>query len=376
MADLVDILKKTIDGLPSHSVSVRKQVYQKARQAVERQISSARPSYSDKTISYRRTAIERAIARAEEHYLLMPAPPNIPIVYNEPIILEVERQTPNVVQFIDSLDGKIDVDTSAGLGGLLSGADAQDRYDEVKNAANELIDTYEKENIGGNSATELVRFTLKFIESLGSDVTKARPGLLIPRAEMLRQQILLQSKADDDLSGIAPLPEVVKSRLSVLVQSANIYISFDPLLSERDEARLGPDAPKGLIGPIESQRVVENAVKSGVITPAAASLLAEEAMVAPVVPDPASRTSRRYSEEVKNLIRAILSKAWSLSTASNLARAAVGTAAVGGIAVKSALWAIANETWILSTFADHHIMNGIASELIVFLKSLPLNTLG
>ncbi|WAJ27058.1 hypothetical protein [Antarcticirhabdus aurantiaca] len=69
MADLGAVLRKTIDGLPNASPSLRAKVYDKARAAIQRQIESANPPMGEEIAQARRAALEDAIGRTEAFYL-------------------------------------------------------------------------------------------------------------------------------------------------------------------------------------------------------------------------------------------------------------------------------------------------------------------
>ncbi|WP_157944503.1 hypothetical protein [Mangrovicella endophytica] len=69
MADLSAVLRKTIDGLPRATPQLRAKVYEKARAAITRQIEAANPPLSDAVVAARRSALEDAIERTEDHYL-------------------------------------------------------------------------------------------------------------------------------------------------------------------------------------------------------------------------------------------------------------------------------------------------------------------
>lgn len=73
MADLSAVLRKTIDGLPKATPQLRAKVYEKARAAIARQIDSANPPLHEDVIEARRSALEDAIDRTEDHYLELDA---------------------------------------------------------------------------------------------------------------------------------------------------------------------------------------------------------------------------------------------------------------------------------------------------------------
>lgn len=68
MADLSAVLRKTIDGLPSATPQLRAKVYEKARAAVQRQITNADPPFGEDVIEARHRALEDAITQTEAHY--------------------------------------------------------------------------------------------------------------------------------------------------------------------------------------------------------------------------------------------------------------------------------------------------------------------
>ncbi|KQT55172.1 MULTISPECIES: hypothetical protein [unclassified Aureimonas] len=68
MADLSAVLRKTIDGLPRATPSMRAKVYEKARAAISRQIDTANPPLADEVVTARRHALESAITQTEAYY--------------------------------------------------------------------------------------------------------------------------------------------------------------------------------------------------------------------------------------------------------------------------------------------------------------------
>lgn len=68
MADLSAVLRKTIDGLPRATPSMRAKVYEKARAAIARQIDTANPPLADEVVAARRNALENAITQTESYY--------------------------------------------------------------------------------------------------------------------------------------------------------------------------------------------------------------------------------------------------------------------------------------------------------------------
>lgn len=221
-----------------------------------------------------------------------------------------------------------------------------------------------------NSNNDTCREAQFLREALGQSIRTIRPGLLIPRGDALRNRLTSQTNRDN-LSDMPPLSEGMLVALKNLVSAYNVFVSLDNELAMRDEARLGPDAARNLVLPDEGSDAARAAVDFGAATERAASALQEEAKVAPSVPDPTDRRSRRYSEGVKNFSRAVLARAQSLVrwVRDNPVTSIGGAAATTILAAK---WALANEAWLLKFFADNPSMIEAIKTIVKFLKTLPL----
>ena len=216
---------------------------------------------------------------------------------------DVESQNPIAIQFSVAPDGLIDVDDSAGADRLLRGEDAVDRHQEVRSAAEEFKELYSPGAVGANQVRPLVSQIDRLLTALGPNPSAARPGLIIPRGERLRQRLKLDDRSDEVGAG-PELPPTFRAALEVLVAAYNVYVALDPELARHDEARLPPELRSRLISPAEGRAIISEAIVSGVATPRSESALLEEAIVAPAEPDPGARQSRRYSESVRNFLRA------------------------------------------------------------------------
>ena len=207
-------------------------------------------------------------------------------------------------------------------------------------------------------------------EALGRQLNDIRPGLLIPRGEALRQ-ILKRQNDSDRLSDLWPLSESMLAALGKLVAAYNAFVGMDRELSRRDNAVLGPDARRKLVSPEDAISAADSAASLGAATEQAAGAIREEAANAPAQPDSENRNSRRSSETAKNFARAVLGRAQALFRwVEQNRRKSLGVGAVSLYA--AAKWALANEAWLTTYFADNPAMIGAVNALLKFLKSLPL----
>ena len=282
----------------------------------------------------------------------------------------LEPQISGALRFRAGSDGRVDVDPREGASDLLNDPDAVDRHSETARFAKRLIDSYDPSERGANAARETIEETRLLVEALGDEPGETRPGLLIPRGEALRQMLAVQESLDD-LSDIAPLSDRFKTALRNLVGAYNIYVGLDPELARRDEARFGPDVEKDMASPESGMQAARSAADLGAATDRAAEALAEEAKVAPSQADVSNRLSRRFSEGVKNLARALLSKA--VSGAKWVAtHPLTSTGAAAGAGILACKWVIANEAWLTTTFASNPAMHEVVVKLVEIAKSLPI----
>lgn len=286
-------------------------------------------------------------------------------IKSETFELEVPPQTTGALVFGSAGDGPIDVIKTAGASLILDTPDSRDSHSEVVRFVSIVIGLHEGESELPNNGNALAcQEALLLRDSLGRSIKDVRPGLLIPRGEALRQR-LSRNVAHDEMSDVAPLSNSMENAVSNVVSAYNVFVGLDPELSRRDDASFGPDAERNLISPDEGQELAKSARESGVITADAESAIGEEGKVAPSQPDPANRLSRRFSEGVKNFLRATVGKAIGWVKA-NPWKSTVGSA------FATAKWVLANEQLLLKFFADHPAMLEILKSLIGYLKNLPL----
>jgi hypothetical protein len=197
--------------------------------------------------------------------------------------------------------------------------------------------------------------------------------LLIPRGEALRQFRDTQRRLGPD-SDAPVLSDRAAEALSVLVSAYNAFVALDPELARRDLASAGPESTRQLVSPAEGRAAAQSAVEVQAATPAVEAGIREEAEVTPSTPVQANRNSRRFSESVRNMSRAILSNAHSLVRLTWTKKGAIvttlGTTSVGLVA--AAKWAILNEQWLLKTFTDNPAMVETIHNIVKFLSGLPL----
>lgn len=282
---------------------------------------------------------------------------------------QIEPQTIGAIQFAGYENAPIDVVPKASTGELRTDPNARKRHGEVLRRADALLARYSRAEQGGNTSSAIVDEVSLFRESLGSSVEEVDPDLLIPRGDGLRRD-LAAYKDRDDFSKLPPVPDDLLLNLGKLVTGYNNFVSYDAELARRDEALLGPDARRKLIPPYEGQKILEEAVKIGAASRNVVIVLSEEAKVAPEIPDPESRQSRRYSEGTKNFARIALERATDFA---RLAWKHKGKALAGlGFSYYAAQWVVAHELWLLKYFAGNPAMMDIITKLLRFLHELPL----
>ena len=275
---------------------------------------------------------------------------------------------------------------------LLNDRNAIDRHSEVKSLASRLINSYDPNERGANSVTELIEDVKNYQVSLGESLKQTNIDFLIPRGDGLRMAFEAQ-KHIDDLSDLPPFSDKYKLSLEKLLSAHNLFVGLDPVLAKRDEARLGPDAKINLVPPAKGKAIIDDAVASGIAKKEVAEVLNEEAKVAPETPDAENRKSRRYSEGLKNFGRKIIADvtAWVSKNKGEVALGvggvvvataavtAVATVGVGGTAVAGVIatyplgkYMLKNEDWFLEAFSDKPTMLTLITKLYAILKKSPL----
>ncbi len=315
----------------------------------------------------------------------------------EPLSLEIPPQNKNALQFKTNEEGIIELDTGANENELLNDQDAIDRHNEVDFLANELISSYDPNSSSANSAKPIVTKVQRYLEALGETPEEANVNFIIPRGEVLRQELEREENRDEFTSS-PPLPDNFKSSLASLVGAHNIYVLLDPVLDKRDQARLGPDAKENLVSKEDGLKIVEDAFNEGLIEEEIVGAVSEDAETINEIPDPERRQDRRFSESIKNLSRLLLSNTQSIAkkikeNQKDILEAAVagaggGVLVTGGvIVVSSASWAVIgsivgtgytcfkglqwivkNEEWIIQRFDNKEEIKAF----IEALKKLPL----
>ncbi len=288
-------------------------------------------------------------------------------------INKIERQTRGAVQFEILDDRPIRVKRRASAGELRTDAPSRRRHAELVRRIEDLLGGYARSERGGNVLGPIIREVELLKESAGQTIEDVDPDLLIPRGDGLRNDIIAYDRRDD-FSALPPVPDSLLLDLKKLVASYNNYIAFDPELAKRDEALLGPDVKKALVPPSAGQAVLMDAVATRAADAEVVDVLAEDARVAPEVPDPESRQSRRYSEGVKNFARAAIERAAELALAIWKGKVAIGSTviSVSTAAAAAAHWIIANKQWLDQYFSGNPIMLEIIEKLFQLLSKLPL----
>jgi len=285
---------------------------------------------------------------------------------------EPEAQRPQAVRFGNDRQGRVVPDFTKSAAGLLDDTGATDRYQEVVRLCERLMRAFDPNERGANAARELIEDVSSYRNALGDGPSNANADLLIPRGDALRE-IAKAHAARDEFSDLPEISAKYLLGLDRIVKAHNNYVSLDPVLAERDEGLLGPDARKNLVDPAQGQEVIQDAVYTGAASPDAAQVLAEEARVAPAKPDPEDRRSRRYSEGVKNFARMLVGNAWALAkwAWNNKVKIANASGIFRGF-VKAAKWVLAHDTWLLEFFSSNLVMVKTIKQIVAFLKTLPL----
>ena len=285
--------------------------------------------------------------------------------------LDIEPQMPRALRFGTQDDGPVDVVEFDGSNLIAVNEDSNDRYGEVVRFAVDIVNFSENGRDAPNNANDDACREIQLLrEALGQSIRTIRPGLLIPRGDALRNRLNSQTNRDN-LSDMPPLSEAMFVALKNLVSAYNVFVSLDDELAKRDEARLGPGVARNLVPPDEGSAAAQSAIDFGAATERAANALQEEAKVAPSVPDPYDRRSRRYSEGAKNFGRALLARVQSFArwVRDNPGKSIGGAAATTILAAK---WALANEAWLLKFFTDNQSMLKAIKTILEFLRTLPL----
>lgn len=293
----------------------------------------------------------------------------------QPLDLEIPPQNEGALQFKTNEDGIIELDQEAIENELLNDQGAIDRHNEVDYLANELISSYDPNSSSANAARPIVTKVQRYLEALGDTPEDVNINFIIPRGEVLRQELEREENRDEFTSS-PPLPDEFKSSLASLVSAHNLYVVLDPVLDKRDQARLGPDAKENLVSKEDGLKIVEDAFSEGLIEEEVAEILHEEAEAANEIPDPERRQDRRFSEIIKNLSRALLSNAQSIakkikekqSDIIEVTVAGAGGAAVvtgSAIVVSSTSWAViagalgvgASASWVCFKILQNVVKN-------------------
>ena len=287
--------------------------------------------------------------------------------------LSIEGQNPIALNFTSDGPGPVDFDQMSGVADLALDAEAVDRHAETLRLATELCNAYDRDGPGANAMKPLIDKVQILKDALGIGVSNMRPGLLMPRGEALRQLRAGQISRDAD-SDVPAIPTSMLEALNTLVSSYNAMVALDPSLARRDQAMVGPDS-QVMVSPREAVLVAISAQDMSAATERARQAIEEEAAVSPDEAVLSSRLSRRLTESARNLARALLSKVYGLAVAIWTGRKSIAWVTAGGAtsAVFAAKWAIANESWLIRTFADNPAMSETIVRILKIIKDLPLS---
>lgn len=99
MADFVEVIRRTVDGLSENTPEMRDRVYEKARSAVRRQLENMFPRPSDDMINRQLAKLESAIVNVESEHPSQEEPGSAPEVADQPYL---PRQQPGLSFGINS----------------------------------------------------------------------------------------------------------------------------------------------------------------------------------------------------------------------------------------------------------------------------------
>lgn len=280
-------------------------------------------------------------------------------------------QTPGAIQFEGGDDEPISVRHRASVEEWDTGLKAARRHSELLRLVEALLRRCHERMQTTDSVRELLEDIRLFRDALGATVHDFDPDIAIPRGDGLRQT-LSAYKNDDNFSRLPPISDDILLALGKAIPAYNQFISLDDHLAKRDEALLGPDARKRMVGPKEGQPRIEAAVEGGAAKQEVREFLEVEALPAPDQPDPENRASRRYSEGNKNFARRAIEKAWEYGLNVAKSKPVLITTVSGGAGYRAATWVWDNKDWLLSVFAENPTMLKIIKGLLELLAKLPL----
>lgn len=280
-------------------------------------------------------------------------------------------QTPGAIQFDGGDDEPISVRHRASVEEWDTGFKAAKRHSELLRLVEALLRRCQERMQATDSVRELLEDIRLFRDALGATVHDFDPDFAIPRGDGLRQTLSAYENGDD-FSRLPPISDDILLALGKAIPAYNQFISLDDHLAKRDEALLGPDARKRMVGPKEGQPRIEAAVESGAAKLEVKEVMEAEALPAPDLPDPENRASRRYSESNKNFARRAIEKAWEFGLAAAKSKAIRYTAYAGSGGYGAAIWVWSNKDWLLKVFAENPTMLKIIQNLLEMLAKLPL----
>jgi hypothetical protein len=286
-------------------------------------------------------------------------------------LTNIEEQKAGALQFETDGVAPIDVKRRASAGQLRADEAASKRHAELARRLNSCLSGCRHADPGGNSTSALREELVLYGESLGETVGDVDPDLFIPRGDGLRIDLREQEPPGDAVLGDPPWPDTVRKEVRKLVAAHNNFVAFDPELAKRDEALLGPDAKRQLVPPEAGHNAVSDAIEKRAATERVGEFLDEEGKVAPAIPDPENRQSRRYSEGAKNFARRAIELAGEFAIAAWTHKGKI-TVTTAGSGLAAAKWVVANRDWLLQYFSHNPTMVDIINKLLAILDKLPL----
>ena len=352
-----DWYQALLDGTPHPglSPSEQKEIYQT--------IALFEPEFWDEGAAVVNARIAELVQEVKERREEVPPP----VDFDDLEDIEIEPQKPGALRFKTIEDGKIGLDHEIDHDELDLSKGARDRHSEVRYLATQLISSFDPSQPGANAAVEIVRKVERYLKALGTGPEEVNIDFLIPRGEVLRNALEILERPDD-LYESPPVPPHIKEGVVNVAAAHNIYVALDPVLDTRDQARFGPDATEDLISPADGHALIEDAAREGVTDQATVDAFDAQLEITPEVPDADNRQSRRYSESVKNFMRACLSSAYHI--AETIKEKGEDYKDRVSTRLKNAsIWLIKKEKWLLKNFKKNPYMKATIKALVAFLKS-------
>lgn len=297
-----------------------------------------------------------------------------------PPLAEPELQNPLVPMFTTDAQGRIALDVAADRTSDAPDAETVEHWALARDATLRAVAACEG-NAGAYTRATLQRLA----DALGDAPGSIRPAALVLGLDTLRRELALRRLLDAD-SNLPPLADVALIEVRAAEGASNLLVALSPALSGYDVLLLGPDAVRAQVPRAEAQAMIASAAAAGITTDDASAALQTATDLAPQMPDPENRLSRRLSETVRNFGRRVASMVTAhlgkflvggVVTVGAVAVVEPATSAIfgGTVGVSYALgqWALRNEEKFRTMFADSPAMLALVDRLFTILRRSPLN---